>query len=92
MRRDRLEVIAKILKFTAKGKRKTKILYYCNLSYTCGTKRISFLVQRGLLEKKLDYYYTTAKGMEFIEKFKEINNLLNKMATDKDTIAKHLTR
>jgi predicted transcriptional regulator len=76
MRRNNLEVLAKILEVTEKGKRKTNIMYQCNLSYPTTVKAINFLIGQGMLEKRSPTYFTTSKGLEFLMKFRELEKLL----------------
>lgn len=83
MRRHNFEVIVKLLRFTEEEKRKTKIMYHCNLSYTTATNTIDHLLRAGLLEKKRNFYRTTSKGAEFIKGFGEIENIFNAKLSSK---------
>jgi predicted transcriptional regulator len=76
LRRNNLEVLAKILELAEKGKRKTSIMNQCNLSYPTTVKAINFLLERGMIEKRSPVYYTTSKGLEFLIKFRELEQLL----------------
>jgi predicted transcriptional regulator len=79
-RRDRLYIIAEILKIAEEGSLKTQIMYKANLSFAQMNEYLSFLLRMGLLEiqkearKKI--YITTAKGEEYLSKHGEISNLL----------------
>ncbi len=84
MRRNNLEVLAKILEVTRKGKRKTNIMYQCNLSYPTTVKAINLLLERGMIEKRGPLYYTTSKGLEFLMKFRELEQLLKAGNTEGD--------
>jgi predicted transcriptional regulator len=77
LKRHPIEVMVKLLQFAQEEKRKTKIMYNCNLSYNTITSTINLLLKAGLLQKKQKYYITTAKGLEFIKKFGEIENIFN---------------
>jgi predicted transcriptional regulator len=77
LRRNNLEVLAKILELAEKGKRKTGIMYQCNLSYPTTVKTINFLLEQEMIEKRSPVYYTTSKGLEFLMKFRELDQLLN---------------
>lgn len=92
MNRSPLEIIAILLHFTEKEKRKTSIMHHCNLSYKTATKTINLLTEKGLIEKNQEYYCTTADGTQFIEKYREIENLLNKTPIEKKPTAKHPTK
>jgi len=84
LRRNKLEVLAKILELTEKGKRKTNIMYRCNLSYPTTVKAINLLLERGMIEKRCPLYYTTSKGLEFLMKFRELEQLLKAGKTEGD--------
>jgi predicted transcriptional regulator len=84
LRRNNLEVLAKILELTEKGKRKTNIMYQCNLSYPKTDRTINFLLERGMIEKRSPLYYTTSKGLEFLMKFRELEQLLKAGNTEGD--------
>lgn len=84
LRRNNIEVLAKILELTEKGKRKTNIMYQCNLSYPTTVKAINFLLQQGMIEERSPLYYTTSKGLDFLTKFRELEQLLKAENTKGD--------
>jgi len=51
-------------------------MYQCNLSYPATVKAINFLLEKGMMEKRSPLYYTTSKGLEFLMKFRELEQLL----------------
>jgi len=57
-------------------KKKNKHMYQCNLSYPATVKAINFLLEKGMMEKRSPLYYTTSKGLEFLMKFRELEQLL----------------
>jgi len=79
-RRDRLYIIAEILTISKSGCLKTQIMYRANLSFAQLNEYLSFLIKMDLLqiqnENKKNIYRTTAKGNKYIEKYKDISNLL----------------
>ena len=77
MRRHQFEVMVNLLRFAEEERRKTKIMYHCNLSYATATNTIALLLKAGLLEKNRNFYRITQKGSEFIKKFGEIENIFN---------------
>jgi predicted transcriptional regulator len=81
-RRDRLEIIARILKAARDGIHKTQIMYQAGLSFAQLTAYSSFLVKSGLLEatKKNEkvIYKTTPKGIQYVKSYEEIKRLLRK--------------
>jgi predicted transcriptional regulator len=81
-RRDRLEIIAGILKVARKSSYKTQIMHEAGLSFSLMTEYLSFLVKLGLLEtaKKNEkvIYKTTAKGVRYLKSYDETKSLLRK--------------
>ena len=79
-RRDRLYIIAEILKIAEDGSLKTQIMYKANLSFAQLNEYLSFLLQMELLEirkeKRKKIYVTTTKGLEYLGKYGEISILL----------------
>jgi predicted transcriptional regulator len=79
-RRDRLYIIAEILKIAEDGSLKTQIMYKANLSFAQLNEYLSFLLQMELLEihkeKRKKIYVTTTKGLEYLAKYGEISILL----------------
>ena len=81
-RRDRLEIIAMMLKVARVGVHKTQIMYEAGLSFVQLTEHLSFLVRMGLLEASMEnerlIYKTTAKGRRYVKQYEEIKDLLQK--------------
>ena len=79
-RRDRLYIIAEVLKIARDGSLKTQIMYKANLSFAQLSEYLSFLIKMGLLktykEEKRKVYKTTATGEKYLDKYEEISNLL----------------
>jgi predicted transcriptional regulator len=79
-RRDRLYIIAEILTIAKGGCLKTQIMYRANLSFAQLNEYLSFLIKMDLLkvknENRRNTYTTTAKGDRYLEKYKDLANLL----------------
>jgi predicted transcriptional regulator len=79
-RRDKLYIIAEILEIAKEGTLKTQIMYRANLSFTQLNDYLRFMLKIGLLEKILrndkETYRATAKGMDFVQRYHEITELL----------------
>jgi predicted transcriptional regulator len=79
-RRDRLYIIAQILEISKSGCLKTQIMYRANLSFAQLNEYLSFLIKMELLkvknENRRNTYITTVKGDRYLEKYKDISNLL----------------
>ena len=81
-RRDRLNIMAEILELASEGRLKTQIMYGVNLSFSQLKEYLSFLTERGFLKVQIEnrkrIYETTAKGIQYIESYMEMSNLLKK--------------
>jgi len=79
-RRDRLHIIAQILEIAKSGCLKTQIMYRANLSFAQLNEYLNFLTKMDFLkiqnENKKNTYRTTTKGDRYLEKYKDISNLL----------------
>ncbi|MGQ9459648.1 MAG: winged helix-turn-helix domain-containing protein [Candidatus Bathyarchaeaceae archaeon] len=78
MKRTNLEIIAEILSLCDQPRTKTYVMYRTNLSWRMVQKYLSQLQSRGLLEvhHSLTKYRTTQKGFKFVEKWRELVELL----------------
>jgi predicted transcriptional regulator len=85
-RRDRLYIIAEILNIAKGGSLKTQIMYRANLSFAQLNEYLSFLTKMEFLEiqneNRKSTYMTTAKGERYLEKYKDISNLLGENKKD----------
>lgn len=79
-RRDRLYIIAEILELAREGALKTQIMYKANLSFTQLNDYLEFMLKINFLERFVengrDFYRATEKGLEFLQRYQEINELL----------------
>jgi predicted transcriptional regulator len=79
-RRDRLYIISEILTIAKGGCLKTQIMYRANLSFAQLNEYLSFLIKMDLLkvktENRRNTYRTTAKGEKYLEKYRDLANLL----------------
>ena len=79
-RRDKLFIVAEILEIARDGSLKTQIMYRANLSFTQLNDYLSFMLQISLLERVLqndrETYRATEKGIDFLQRYREINELL----------------
>lgn len=65
-----------ILVLASKDLKKTHIMYKANLSHKQLKKYLRILVNKELLTKDDDTYVTTDLGLQFIDKFRDIQNVL----------------
>lgn len=79
-RRDKLYIIAEILEIAKDGVLKTQIMYRANLSFTQLNDYLKFMLKNGLLDKILsndkEVYKATEKGINFLQRYHEITELL----------------
>jgi predicted transcriptional regulator len=77
-KRNRLEIMARILGLCEEPKIRTRIMYGTNLSWRMLVKYLSVMQSIGLLEvhHSPTKYLTTQKGLEFLRKWKELTELL----------------
>ena len=79
-RRDKLYIIAEILEIAKEGTLKTQIMYRANLSFTQLNDYLGFMLRINLLEKtsenEKERYETTEKGIDFLQRYRELTELL----------------
>jgi len=78
-KRNCLEIIVEILSLCKQPQTKTRVMYDTNLSWRMLQKYLSQLQSRGLLEEvhySVTNYATTRKGLKFVEKWRELVELL----------------
>lgn len=79
-RRDKLCIIAEILEIAREGTLKTQIMYRANLSFAQLNGYIKFMLKIKLIEKAerkgKEIYVTTQKGLEFLQRQRELTELL----------------
>lgn len=86
-KREHFRIISNILSFTFNGSLKTHIMLKVNLSYAQLQNYIPMLVRLKLLEvstsQKAIVYRTTEKGMNFLRRFNELDDLLKNGARER---------
>lgn len=79
-RRDKLFIIAEIIEIAREGSLKTQIMYRANLSFTQLNDYLRFMIRINILETVLkndkEIYHATEKGLDFLQRYREINELL----------------
>jgi len=78
VKRDRVEIMAEILGLCSEPRTKTHVMYGTNLSWKMLQYYLSELQSLELLEihEESTRYVTTNRGREFVEKWKELQQLL----------------
>ncbi len=67
--RRRLDIIADILKVARTGAKKTKIMYFANLSFALLNKYLQDALHVGFLQFDGEKYLMTKKGEDFLQKY-----------------------
>ena len=67
MKRNNLDIEADILDLARQGTKKTHLVYGANLNFNIVKKYLERLISRGLLIFEGSFYYTTEKGLEYID-------------------------
>jgi predicted transcriptional regulator len=77
--RGSLEIIADILDAVGDGAKKTRIMYFANLSYKLLGKYLKKTMDAGLVSSDEDHYEVTEKGHTFLERFKDFSGRYSKI-------------
>jgi len=77
-RRTNIEIMAEIIEFCRQPRSRTRIMYAMNLSFTAMRSYISALQSMSFIEvhHSKPGYQTTQRGMTFLRKWKEMNELM----------------
>ncbi|HEY4674781.1 MAG TPA: winged helix-turn-helix domain-containing protein [Candidatus Bathyarchaeia archaeon] len=82
-RRDRLEIIEKILDVAGEGSVKTRIMYRTNMNFTQFEQHVCMLLEAGLIEiisaEKGRTYKTTDKGHLLLQRLRETSWIFDEM-------------
>lgn len=83
-RRSCIELMAEILEEAKQGVSKTRLVYRTSLNFALIQKHLIFLLDKGFLEieEPAKFYITTSKGIEFLDHFKRMKQMLGKEATN----------
>ncbi|MEM2999970.1 MAG: winged helix-turn-helix domain-containing protein [Candidatus Bathyarchaeia archaeon] len=89
-RRDKLHIIAEILEIAKDGTLKTQIMYKANLSFTQLNEYLKFMLKNELLTRLADkgkmVYAATAKGLDFLQRYRELTELLKEAEKGKNGV------
>ena len=83
-RRSRLEIFAEILNLCRKSQVKTRIMHKTNLSYSILQDCLKELQYLKFIEvhHSIERYSTTEKGLEFLQKFTDLQELISVSSFD----------
>ena len=80
--RRRFEIIADVISAAEKGAKKTKIMYFANLSYRLLQKYLEDTVKVGFIRVSNEGYQTTEKGRIFLERYTEFSSRYSRLVSD----------
>ncbi len=82
-RRSSIEIIGEILRLSADGAGRTRIMYAVNMSHSQMKKYIEFLILHGFLNEMPEHtqgsnyvYYTTLKGKSLLKDIDKLDTIL----------------
>jgi predicted transcriptional regulator len=78
-RKNRMETICTILNLSTDGIKKSRINYRARLNRLKLDNYLDVLVSLRLLEKKIDSYKTTRRGLKFTKRYREIQALMKEI-------------
>jgi predicted transcriptional regulator len=84
--RNRLEIIADILRVAGDGSKKTRIMYFANLSYQLLERYLAKVIEARLLNRNGDRYEVTEKGRIFLEKFDTYSRKASKVRKEIESL------
>ena len=84
--RNKLHIIADILKAAENGSKKTRIMYLANLSYQLLEKYLRKVIKAGLMRHNGEFYELTEKGRIFLEKFNDFSEKMSKIRKEIEMI------
>jgi predicted transcriptional regulator len=82
-RRSAYAIMSELLYVAVSGVSRTFLINSCNIHYKVCEKYITTLLEKGLLEKRGNHFHTTKKGVQFLETYQELENLLDKNVVSK---------
>jgi predicted transcriptional regulator len=80
--RRRFEIIADVISAAEKGAKKTRIMYFANLSYRLLQKYLGDTVKVGFIRESGGGYESTEKGRIFLERYTEFSGKYSKLVND----------
>ena len=81
-----MEIIADILRAAGDGAKKTRIMYFANLSYSLLEKYLAVAIKADLLVDNGGKYEVTEKGRVFLEKFNDYSKKVTRINRELKTI------
>ncbi len=80
--RRRFDILADIIRVASAGARKTKIMYFANLSFALLNKYLEDALHLGFLQLNSGQYLSTKKGAAFLERYSEFSSRYSTVEAD----------
>jgi predicted transcriptional regulator len=80
--RRRFDIVADIIDVAQQGARKTKIMYFANLSHLLLTRYLDDAVRAGFLKSAGDMFFATPKGQDFLDKYQRLTGRASRLEAD----------
>ncbi len=71
-----MDIYSDILNVSEYGAKKTQIVYKANLNFNIVKKHIDALMKRGFVEKDDRLYFTTERGKNFVDNYRQIKSMV----------------
>ena len=84
--RRRFDILADIVRVAGVGARKTKIMYFANLSFVLLNKYLEDALHVGFLRLSRGQYLMTKKGEAFLERYLEFSSRYSTVKADLDRL------
>jgi predicted transcriptional regulator len=80
--RHRLDILADVVKVADTGARKTRIMYFANLSFLLLNKYLEDALHVGFLQTHGDVFFVTKKGKAFLERYRKFSSQYSSVKAD----------
>lgn len=71
-RRQKLDIMADILRLSKNGSRKTRLVYLANINFNMLKKYLTLLDSKGFIYNSDDMIYTSREGFDFLRQYDEL--------------------
>lgn len=85
--RRRFDIIADILQVAGRGARKTRIMYFANLSYMLLKKYLDHTLRVGFLKFDGENYEVTDRGLAFLELYRGFSSKSARVKQDVESLS-----
>ena len=84
--RRRFDILADIINVTGQGARRTKIMYFANLSHLLLKRYLQDAVRAGFLRPIGEEFSVTPKGQDFLEKYMRFSGKYSRVSADLEAL------